>query len=63
MPYQVLFYNRNQIHNPLFQLVILICLFYVVNEVFNGLVKKDNVSHVSHFIGAICGIVFIFYPI
>jgi len=43
--------------------LILICLFYVVNEVFNGLVKKDNVSHVSHFIGAICGIIFIFYPI
>jgi membrane associated rhomboid family serine protease len=43
--------------------LILICLFYVVNEIFNSLLKKDNVSHISHFIGAICGIVFIFYPI
>ena len=43
--------------------LILICLFYVVNEVFNGLFKKDNVSHVSHFICAVCGVIFIFYPI
>ena len=43
--------------------LILICLFYVVNEIFNGLLKKDNVSHVSHFIGALCGILFIFYPV
>ena len=43
--------------------LILICLFYVVNEVFNSVTKKDNVSHISHFIGAICGIVFIFFPI
>lgn len=43
--------------------LIIICLFYVVNEIFNGLFKKDNVSHVSHLLGAVCGIVFIFYPI
>lgn len=43
--------------------LILICLFYVVNEIINGIFKKDNVSHVSHFIGAVCGIVFIFYPL
>ena len=43
--------------------LILICLFYVVNEVINSLVKNDGVSHISHFIGAICGIIFMFYPI
>ena len=43
--------------------LVLICLFYVVNEIFNCITKKDNVSHISHFIGAVCGIVFIFYPL
>lgn len=43
--------------------LILICLFYVVNEVFRSLFKKDNISHISHFIGALCGIAFIFFPI
>ena len=43
--------------------LILICLFYVINEIFRSIFKNDNVSHISHFIGAICGIVFIFFPI
>lgn len=43
--------------------LILICLFYIVNEIFKALFKKDNVSHISHFIGALCGIGFIFLPI
>ena len=43
--------------------LILICLFYVINEIFNSLFKMYNVSHISHFIGAICGIVFIFINI
>ena len=43
--------------------LILICLFYVINEVFNCITKKDSISHISHFIGAVCGIVFIFYPL
>ena len=43
--------------------LILICLFYVVNEIFRSFFKKDNVSHISHFIGAVCGIVFIFFPV
>ena len=43
--------------------LILICLFYIVNEVFKTLFKKDNVSHISHFIGALCGIAFVFIPI
>ena len=43
--------------------LILICLFYVINEIINCIFKKDGVSHISHFIGAVCGIVFIFYPL
>lgn len=43
--------------------LILICLFYVINEIFNSLFQRDNVSHISHFIGAICGIVFIFVQV
>lgn len=40
--------------------LVLICLFFVVNEIIKGIFKKDNISHVSHFIGAVCGIIFIF---
>jgi len=43
--------------------LILICLFYVINEIINSIFKNDGVSHISHFIGAVCGIVFIFYPL
>lgn len=36
---------------------ILICIFYVIDEIkFFG--KKDSISHGSHFIGAIAGFVF-----
>ena len=41
--------------------LILIFLFYVVNEVIDGIFKKDNISHLSHIIGAISGIIFGFY--
>ncbi len=41
--------------------LILIILFYIVNEIIEGVFKKDNVSHFGHLIGAICGIVFGFY--
>ena len=42
--------------------LILICLFYIVNEIYTGITKKDNVSHLSHIIGAVCGgILGIFY--
>ena len=42
--------------------LILICLFYIVNEIITGITKKDNVSHLSHIIGAVCGgILGIFY--
>lgn len=43
--------------------LILVCLFFVINEIISSIFKKDNVSHISHFIGAVCGIVFVFYPI
>ena len=41
--------------------LVLICLFYIINEVRDGLFKKDNVSHLGHLLGALCGIVFGFY--
>lgn len=41
--------------------LILICIFYVVNEIISGIFKKDDVSHIGHLIGAICGFIFGFY--
>jgi len=41
--------------------LILIFVFYIVTEVKDGLFKKDNISHLSHIIGAIAGFVFGFY--
>lgn len=41
--------------------LVLIFLFYIVNEIIDGIFKKDNVSHMGHIIGAICGCVFGFY--
>lgn len=41
--------------------LILLFLFYIVNEIIDGLFKKDNVSHLGHLIGAICGFVFGYY--
>lgn len=38
--------------------LILIFIFYIVNEIIDGIFKKDNVSHLGHIIGAICGGVF-----
>lgn len=40
---------------------ILIVIFYVVTEVRDMFYKKDNVSHLSHLIGAVCGFVYGFY--
>ncbi len=40
---------------------VLICLFYIVGEIRDGLVKKDNISHMGHLIGAISGFVFGFF--
>lgn len=41
--------------------LILIFIFYIANEIFAGIFKKDNVSHLGHIIGAICGCVYGFY--
>ena len=41
--------------------LVLICIFYIVNEILDGLRKRDNISHLGHLIGALCGFVFGFY--
>lgn len=41
--------------------LILIFIFYIINEIMDGLFKKDNVSHLGHLTGAICGFIFGFY--
>lgn len=38
--------------------LILIFLFYIVNEIIDGITKKDDISHTGHIIGAICGVIF-----
>ena len=38
--------------------LVLIFMFYIVNEIKDGLFKKDNISHLSHLIGAICGCIY-----
>ena len=40
---------------------VLIFIFYIVNEIMDGVFKKDNVSQMGHLIGAICGCLFGFY--
>ena len=41
--------------------LILIFIFYIINEIIDGVFKKDNISHIGHLIGAICGCIFGFY--
>lgn len=41
--------------------LILIFIFYIVSEIKDGLFKRDNVSHLSHLIGAVCGFIYGFY--
>ena len=42
--------------------LVLIILFYVVDEIIKWLLHlNDNISHLSHIAGAICGIAFGFY--
>ena len=43
--------------------LILIFVFYIVNEIFAGVFKskKDRVSHLGHLIGAACGVLFGFF--
>ncbi len=40
---------------------VLVFLFFVANEIIDGLFKKDNISHLSHLIGALCGFVYGYY--
>jgi membrane associated rhomboid family serine protease len=40
---------------------ILIFFFYIVSEIIDGLFKKDNVSHLSHLIGAVSGFIYGFF--
>lgn len=37
--------------------LILIFIFYIANEIIDGIFKEDNISHLGHIIGAICGVV------
>ena len=41
--------------------LILIFIFYIINEIIDGMFKKDNISHIGHLIGAVCGCIFGFY--
>ncbi len=41
--------------------LILIFIFYIVNEIIDGLFKNDKVSHLGHLLGAVCGFIFGFY--
>ena len=41
--------------------LILVFIFYIINELISGIFKKDNVSHFAHIVGAICGVIFGFY--
>ena len=41
--------------------LVLIFLFYKPNEIIEGIFVKDNVSHMGHLIGAICGVIFGIY--
>lgn len=41
--------------------LILILLFHVIEEVIKAFRKNDHISHISHIVGACCGIIFSFY--
>ena len=41
--------------------LILIFIFYLINEIILSFFRIDNVSHMGHLIGAVCGIVFGIY--
>ncbi len=40
---------------------VLICLFYITDELIKSLTAHDNISHFSHIIGGICGAIFGFW--
>ena len=41
--------------------LILIFFFYIITEIKDGLFKRDNISLLSHIIGAITGFIFGYY--
>ena len=41
--------------------LVLVFIFYIVTEIIDGIFKKDNISHLSHIIGAISGVIFGYY--
>ena len=42
--------------------LVLIFIFYIADEIFKGLARKnDNISHLGHIMGGICGVVCGFY--
>ncbi len=41
--------------------LVLIIMFYIIQEIFAGITKKDNVSHSGHLLGGACGLLFGFY--
>lgn len=40
---------------------LLVCIFYIANEIISGIFKKDDISHMGHLIGALLGFIFGFY--
>lgn len=38
--------------------LVLVFIFFVSDEIISTFFKKDNVSHISHLIGAICGCIY-----
>lgn len=41
--------------------LILVIVFYIINEILSLVFKRDNVSHLTHIIGAMCGFIYGFY--
>jgi membrane associated rhomboid family serine protease len=40
---------------------VLVAVFYIGQEIVNGVFVKDNVSQLTHIVGGICGAVIGFY--
>ena len=38
--------------------LILVLVFYLGQEIYDGLFTKDNISHITHIIGGLCGCMF-----
>ncbi len=40
---------------------VFICLFYIISEVKSLFFGRDNISHLGHLTGALCGLIFAIY--